>query len=139
MKKELYQEIEIPEGVEVKLDRNVFSVKGAKGENRKIINLAGIDNLERLSEALEKTEYKNVIQKGIEEFKSSGSLIALETELYKYLLKQSILLLHQHPLTVDVILGYMFAKDIEIRNLRIIIKGKQLGLKEEFVESQLVF
>jgi len=55
------------------------------------------------------------------------------------LLKQSILLLHQHPLSVDVILGYMFAKDIEVRNLKIIVKGKQLGLSEEFIESQLVF
>ena len=63
----------------------------------------------------------------------------LETELYKHLLKQSILLLHQHLLSVDVILGYMFAKDIEVRNLRIIIKGKQLGLSEQFMESQLIY
>ena len=66
-------------------------------------------------------------------------MITLETELYKYLLQQSILLLHQHPLSVDVILGYMFAKDIEIRNVKIIVKGKQLGLNEEFIENQLVF
>jgi len=79
------------------------------------------------------------ISRFIEEFKKSGSLIMIETEIYKHLLNQSILLLHQHPLSVDVILGYMFAKDIEVRNLRIIIKGKQLGLNEEFIESQLVY
>lgn len=108
-------------------------------KSSKIMRLADVDDLEELSRSLEQTEYKDVIQKGFEEFKEKGSLITLETELYKYLLKQSILLLHQHPLSVNVILGYMFAKDIEVRNLKIIVKGKQLGLSEDFIESQLVF
>ena len=76
---------------------------------------------------------------GIAEYKKSGSLIALETDLSKLLLRKSMMLLHQHPLSIDVILGYMFAKDVEVRNLRIIIKGKQLGLHEEFIEGQLVY
>ena len=75
----------------------------------------------------------------MEEFKKTGSLIALETELYKHLLKQSILFMHQHLLSIDVILGYMFAKDIEVRNLKMIIKGKQLGLSEQFIENQLIY
>ena len=103
------------------------------------MSLAALEDLEALSKALEKTRYKDLIQKGIEEFNKSGSLIALEIELYKYLLKESVLLLHQNPLSIDAILGYMFAKDIEVRNLRIIVKGKQLGLSDEFIESQLIF
>jgi len=110
-----------------------------KLKDSKIISLAGLDDVDELAKYFEKTEYKETMSKGFEEFRKSGSLIALETELYKYLLRQSILLLHQHPLSVDVILGYMFAKDIEVRNLKIIVKGKQLGLSEEFIESQLVF
>ena len=115
----------------------IISSRGLSGS--KIAALAAIDDFDELSGTLEKTEYKNIISKGIEEFRKTNSLITLETELYKYLLRQSILLLHQHPLSVDVILGYMFAKDIEVRNLRIIIKGKQLGLSEDFIESQLVY
>ena len=115
----------------------IIPFRGLSGS--KIAALAALDDFDELSSTLEKTEYKNIISKGIEEFKKSGSLITLETELYKYLLRQSILLLHQHPLSIDVILGYMFAKDIEVRNLKIIIKGKQLGLSEDFIESQLVY
>ena len=110
-----------------------------KLNDAKMTRLAELDDLEELSKSLEKAGYKGAISKGIEEFKKNGSLIMLETEIYKHLLKQSILLLHQHPLSVDVILGYMFAKDIEVRNLKIIVKGKQLGLSEQFLESQLVF
>ena len=112
---------------------------GNKAKDKRMMDLANVDSLEGLFNALKKTEYKNIIEKGVEEFKITNSLITLETELYKYLLKQSILMLHQHPLSIDVILGYMFAKDIEVRNLRIIIKGEQLGLSEEFIENQLIF
>lgn len=110
-----------------------------KLKDAKIMRLAELDDLDELSKALEKTKYNGLISKGIDEFKKNGSLITLETEIYKHLLKQSILLLHQHPLSIDVILGYMFAKDIEVRNLKIIVKGKQLGLSEQFIENQMVF
>jgi len=107
--------------------------------SQKIKKMSELDDLDTLLKALEDTQYKKAIDKGIEDFRNTGSLITLETELYKYLLKQSSLLLHQHPLSVDIILGFMLAKDIEIRNLRILIKGKQLGLEEGFIEKQLVY
>ncbi|HLC50367.1 MAG TPA: ATP synthase A1 subunit C [Candidatus Nanoarchaeia archaeon] len=105
----------------------------------KLADLANVEDFGELAKAFSKTEYGNVVSEGIEEYKKTGSLIKLETGLYKHVLRQSMLMLHQHPLSVDVILGYMFAKEIEIRNLKIIIKGKQLGLKEDFIENQLVF
>ena len=70
--------------------------------------------------------------------KKKESLVAIELLLNKYLLDRIILLLHQHPLSVDVIMGYLFAKEIEIKNLKTIVKGKQLGMKEEFIENEIV-
>lgn len=119
--------------------KNFLILSGNKSKDAKILSLANIGDFDGFSGALQKTDYKNVIANGFEEFRKNGSLIALETGLYKHLLKRSALFMHQHPLSIDVILGYMFAKDIEVRNLRIIVKGKQLGLNEEFIESQLVF
>jgi V/A-type H+-transporting ATPase subunit C len=107
--------------------------------NPKITKMSELNDLDALIKALGDTKYKTAIDKGISDFNATGSLITLETELYKYLLKHITLFLHKHPLSVDVILGFMLAKDIEIRNLRILIKGKQLGLEEDFIEKQLVF
>ena len=112
---------------------------GDKAKDAKIMTLASLGNLDEISKALGKSEYKDLFAKGIDEFKKTNSLIALETELYKHLLKKLTLFMHQNPLSIDVILGYMFAKDIEVRNLKVIVKGKQLGLSEGFIESQLVF
>jgi len=39
MKKELFVEVEIPEGVEVKVDESLISVKGAEGENKKKVDI----------------------------------------------------------------------------------------------------
>lgn len=119
--------------------KNFVILSGNKTRDSRIMSLVNLENIEEVSKALERTRYKNVVAKGIEELRKSGSLITVEAELYKYLFKQSTLFMHQHPLSIDIILGYMFAKDIETRNIKIIVKGKQLGLSEEFVESQLVF
>ncbi len=116
-----------------------FIIQSHELGGSRIKSLANLESMDEIAKSLEGTEYEDAVANGIEEFRKSGSLIMLETRLYKHLLKHSILLLHQHPLSVNVILGYMFAKDIEVRNLKIIIKGKQLGLEEQFIESQLVF
>ena len=112
---------------------------GDKARDSKITGLAAIDDFEKLLKELEKTEYKNAVSKGIEEFRNRGSLITLEIGLLRHLLGRTLLFTHQNPLSVDTILGYMFAKDMEVRNLRIIVKGKQLGLSEEFIEGQMVY
>ena len=66
------------------------------------------------------------------------NIAQFEVQYAKTLLDSAVLLLHQHPLSVDVILGYLFAKEIEMRNLRMIIMGKHLGMDEGFLEANLV-
>ena len=112
---------------------------GDKAKDSRITRLAELADFEKLLKELEKTEYSSAVSKGIEEFRKSGSLIMLEIGLFKYLLARSTLFMHQHPLSVDTIIGYMFAKDMEVRNLKIIVKGKQLGLSEDFIRGQLVY
>ncbi|MEA2037651.1 MAG: ATP synthase A1 subunit C [Nanoarchaeota archaeon] len=107
-------------------------------KNRLMRQLIRVNTIENITEMLDKTKYGQAIKAGIEKLKKEDTLIDIEIDLYNYLLKKSVLLLHQHPLSVDVILGYMFAKEVEIRNINLITKGKQLGLSEDFIEKQLV-
>ncbi|MFH1440084.1 MAG: ATP synthase A1 subunit C [Candidatus Woesearchaeota archaeon] len=87
---------------------------------------------------LEKTSFKEIIKRHAPALESSKSLVRLENDLDKYLLKKSLSLLHQHPLSIDIILGYMFAKEIEVKNLKAIVKGKQLRMDEDFIAGQLI-
>ena len=93
---------------------------------------------EELLSLLEQSKYRYVLKEAIKKVNENKSIIPVEMALYKYLLEKTLLLQHQHPLSIDIILGYMFAKEIEARNLRVIVKGKQLSLSNDFIESQLV-
>lgn len=87
---------------------------------------------------LEQSKFRAFVENGVKEFLANGSLIRLELDLSRQMLKRSVLLIHQHPLTVNVILGYMFAKEIEVRNLKLMLKSKQLRIGDEFAEQQLI-
>ncbi len=86
---------------------------------------------------LELTSFKHVVQQHSRDLQEQN-INGFEIGLDLWLLQKSTLLLHQFPLSVDTLLGYMFAKEIELRNLRVLIKGKQLGLEEAFLGAQLV-
>ena len=73
----------------------------------------------------------------IKKLPADKQLSTLDSALQSYLLRKNTLLMHQHPLSIDVILGYMLAKEAEIRNLQLLIKGKELGLKDAFIEEHL--
>lgn len=101
----------------------------------KLLDSRDIDDLLSL---LGKSKYKHLLKEAIKKSGIEKSIIPIEMALYKHLLKKAVLLQHQHPLSIDIILSYMFAKEIETRNLRVIVKGKQLNLSNEFIEEQLV-
>ena len=86
---------------------------------------------------LENTDFKDVVEKYSKE-SEKVNFTNLEIDLDKFLLEQSRKLIKQHPMSVDVILGYMFLKDLEVKNLTRIIKAKQLGLTEDFIEKTIV-
>lgn len=86
---------------------------------------------------LEETQFKNAIEKYIKE-PDKINFTELEISLDKHILEESKKLAKQHPMSVDVILGYIFLKDIEVRNITRIIKAKQLGLREEFIEKIII-
>jgi len=86
---------------------------------------------------MENTDFKDVVDKYSKESEKIN-YTDLEIDLDKFLLEQSRKLIRQHPMSVDVILGYMFLKDLEVKNLSRIIKAKQLSLSEEFIEKTIV-
>jgi len=86
---------------------------------------------------LENTDFRYIAEKYSKDDKKI-SFSDLELDLDKFLLIQSKKLITQHPMSVDVILGYMFLKDLEVKNLSRIIKAKQLMLSEDFIEKTIV-
>jgi V/A-type H+/Na+-transporting ATPase subunit C len=99
--------------------------------------LINMDFDEMLKNLLQ-TPFGKYIDNGVEYYKKNGSIMKIEVGLQKALLDLTLKLQHANPVTLDVILGYMFAKEIEIRNLSVIIKGKSLNVEEDFIQDQLI-
>ena len=62
----------------------------------------------------------------------------VEAALDRELLKQSAAFLRKAPLSANPILGFIIAKEVEIRNLRLITRAKHSKLEESFMRDQLV-
>ncbi|MFC1768244.1 ATP synthase A1 subunit C [Nanoarchaeota archaeon] len=103
--------------------------------NSKVFNSKDLDEL---FGNLKKTPYQKIAKESLQKFNETKSLIDFENDMKRHLLGKTTLLSHQYPLSIDVILGFMFSKELEVENLKTIIRGKQLGLEEDFISSQLV-
>jgi V/A-type H+-transporting ATPase subunit C len=92
---------------------------------------------ERILKELEDTEFRPIVEPYTKE---SGAInfLDLEITMDSYLMQQARKLIRQFPMSVDVILGFMFLKDLEVRNLNRIVKAKQIGLPETFIERAIL-
>lgn len=69
-----------------------------------------------------------------DEERSAGE-ISRALEIYK--LQNGIDMLHRDQLSVNPILGFMICKEIEVSNLRMIVRAKEEELGEDFIERNL--
>ncbi|HLB70815.1 MAG: V-type ATP synthase subunit C [Candidatus Methanoperedens sp.] len=66
------------------------------------------------------------------------SLMNIETRLDKYGLVYASQISYYYPLSILPILDYIVSKKIEVDNLRIIVRGKEMNLSEDIIKSHLV-
>jgi V/A-type H+/Na+-transporting ATPase subunit C len=65
-----------------------------------------------------------------------STVVQLEGELHRIVLRR--IGRQKHPIRPQLLLQYLSQKEIERANLRMIIKGKQLGLDEAFLREHMV-
>ncbi|MDT8358355.1 MAG: V-type ATPase subunit, partial [Methanomicrobiaceae archaeon] len=63
----------------------------------------------------------------------------LERELDHFLIEKGTRLFRGDPLSIALVLGYIWAKDTEVKNIRIIARGKNAFLPEEDLLEDLVY
>ncbi|NOZ80328.1 MAG: hypothetical protein GXP63_01530 [DPANN group archaeon] len=107
-------------------------------------NILSVHRLERMAASprfedihqwLRHTPYHALVSAFI---KGESSLLFFETALYRQMLQKSIKLMHLHPLSVNTIIGFTLLKEIEVKNLKTLVKGSQLGVDPEQIEEALV-
>lgn len=103
---------------------------------KEFASLMGLGQPEKVYEALlTKTPYRKALEAAWSRFDEKGES-AFEDEMDKHVI-ESCLKMSKDPLGIGVIIEYMWKKYLEITNLRIILRGKSIGLIESQIRKEL--
>jgi V/A-type H+/Na+-transporting ATPase subunit C len=113
-----------------------YFVPGGTLSERDFIKTLELKQPEQVYESIRsKTPYKAPLEKAWGRFDEHGEN-AFEDEMRKHVI-DACMHMSKDPLGIGVIVEYMWKKYLEITNLRIIIRGKSIGLIESQIRKEL--
>lgn len=104
-------------------------------ETQQIIDNKELASQDSYQDALERVQ-DSPVGEHIHEDEMSAAEISRAIERYK--LEKGIKMLHKDQLSINPILGFMICKEIEVSNLRMIVRAKEEELGEDFIERNLI-
>lgn len=110
-------------------------IEGGAIDNDKLIALLN-DSVENIAGKLSYTDYSEVLKQGIESYSKTGSVSLLEKLSDNYimaLMKDAKYV----SLGIEPLLAYLYAKENEIKDVRIIMVGKLNNITEEVIRERL--
>ena len=110
-------------------------IKGGDVETDKILDMF-YEDIEILPIKLKAYKIGRVLSKIVEEYKNTNSLNSFEKSMDDYLVEivRKAKSIHYGA---EVIFSFLFAKEMEIKNLRLILVGKVNGLSADFIKERL--
>jgi V/A-type H+-transporting ATPase subunit C len=130
-------------GVREKLEKeeieNFFIPGGKLLTFEKYKDLTSSESPEEIVEGLRRTPYEVPLREGFKDFAKKGLLSYVERRMEEHIIKSVVSLFKADPLSMAIILAYIWAKFNEVVNLRIVLRGKAVGMREESIREALVF
>lgn len=102
------------------------------------LQLAHMSDLDEALERLKGTPYGKALDDVSMKFLEENSIAVFERALEDFLMRKALTMATGDPLGVGVAIAYLWAKQNEITNLRIIVKGKAVGMPEERMRGELI-
>ena len=116
-----------------------FFLEGGASIGAALYNeLARLSDVDEVLDRLRGTPYGQLLDDVAVRFIEENSISVFERALEDYLVRRATSLGVGDPLGVGVGIAYLWAKQNEITNLRIIVKGKAVGMPEERVRRELI-
>ncbi|AYW46070.1 V-type ATP synthase subunit C [Tetragenococcus koreensis] len=94
------------------------------------------NSLENFMSYMEQTDYSHLVQDSYDEITQRKTLTGLDLNKDNYLM-QRFREEKMVPFGPQAIMGYLFAKEVEIKNLRMILVGKINKVPEEILQSRV--
>ena len=107
--------------------------KKAKREDKLMEAMIKAVDMKTLFDALKRSKYKELVTPDVEK-----NPARLEGTMDKFLLNYASKLLHRKPLSVSPIFGYLLWKEIETKNIKLLVHAKAMGLDDSIVDTNLI-
>ncbi|CAB3287158.1 V-type ATP synthase subunit C [Methanocaldococcus lauensis] len=114
------------------------SLSGYELPEWKLKDLMSAEGIEGILSGLEGTSYANVLSEYMEEFEKTKSVFTFEKALDRFILEKGKKLSVRKPFGVGPIIGLIVSKELEVKNLKAIIKGKIENLKPDEIRRLLI-
>lgn len=121
------------------VDAGQFFLEGGLAIKRDLyLSLAGMSDIDEVLDGLRGTPYGKTLDDAAIRYLEVNSISEFERALEDYFMRKTLGLGTGDPLGIGVVVGYLWAKQNEITNLRIIVKGKAVGMPDERVRGELI-
>jgi V/A-type H+-transporting ATPase subunit C len=121
------------------MDVSALFLPGGSAISEKLfLELAGMSDIDEVLDRLKGTPYGKTLGDAAMRYLESNSVATLERTLEDYVARKAIGAWRGDPLGAGVIISYLWAKENEVTNLRIIIKGNSVGMPPDRVRRELI-
>jgi V/A-type H+-transporting ATPase subunit C len=121
------------------MDPMEFYLEGGAYISRELFaSLTQLSDVDEVLDQLKPTPYAKQLESVIALYFEEGSLAVFERALEDYVMRDALDAGHGDPLGVGITIGYLWAKQNEVTNLRIIVKGTSVGMPADRMRKELI-
>jgi len=124
--------------VDVPVAESYFLPGGSVISKKFYSELAGMSDIDEVLDRLKKTPYGSALSDVAMLYLEHNSISVFERSLEDKLARYAMSLARGDLLGIGVVISYLWAKQNEITNIRIITKGKTVGMPIERVRKELI-
>jgi V/A-type H+-transporting ATPase subunit C len=110
---------------------------GGAASQKLLYEFKEIPTMEQLVRELGGTDFGEALSHGMVRYEESKKLTMFEDELDAELARRHLALFYRDPLSIGIAIAYQYALVNEVRNLRVIGRGKGAGWKRAGIEKEL--
>lgn len=115
-----------------------MTLDGYQVREWKLKDLMEAPDVEGVVSGLEGTDYAQILADALPEYSKTGSIAPLERALDNHIMELVKTLSRKKPFGVGPIIGFLNKKEIEVKNLKVIVRGKREGFSASRIRELLI-
>ena len=116
-----------------------YFLEGGRVIKRELfLELSRLSDVDQVLDRLKNTTYAEALDAAALRYLEYNSIPVFERELEELLMRRALMAGIKDPHGVGVAIAYLYGKQNEITNLRIVVKGKAVGMPTDRVREELI-